>query len=65
MLDKDDFVDCLVYCVVKGDISLEDLGASIKYFYYILGADANYILSKFRCDPYLADLEAVYDFLVL
>lgn len=22
VLDKDDFVDCLVYCVVRGDISL-------------------------------------------
>lgn len=22
VLDKDDFVDCLIYCVVKGDICL-------------------------------------------
>ena len=29
----------------------------------MLAADAEIILSTFRCDPYLADLEAVYDFL--
>lgn len=56
VLDKDDFVDCLVYCVVRGDISLEKLGVSIKYFHYLLGSDAQTVLSKFRCDPYLADL---------
>lgn len=22
VLDKDDFVDCLIYCVVRGDVSL-------------------------------------------
>ncbi len=62
-MDKDDFVDCLIYCIVKSDISLEKLGLSIKFFYYMLAADAEIILSTFRCDPYLADLEAVYDFL--
>jgi len=50
---------------VKGDISLENLGLSIKYFYYILGSDTNSVLSKFRCDPYLADLEVAYDFLII
>jgi hypothetical protein len=30
-----------------------------------LGADANNILSKFRCDAYLADLEVAYDFLLM
>lgn len=63
ILDKDDFVDCLVYCVIRGNISLMKLGLSIKYFYYVLGPDASNLLSKFRCDPYLADLEAVFDFL--
>jgi hypothetical protein len=29
----------------------------------MLGVDAQIILSTFRCDPYLADLEAVNDFL--
>lgn len=29
-----------------------------------MGVDTNTILSKFRCDSYLADLEAVFDFLV-
>ena len=64
VLDKDDVVDCLIYCIVKGDVCLEKLGLSIKFFYYVLGTDTNIILSKFRCDSYLADLEAVYDFLV-
>lgn len=41
------------------------MALSIKYFYYILGADANNILSKFRCDAYLADLEVAYDFLLM
>jgi hypothetical protein len=31
----------------------------------VLGTDVHNILSKFRCDPYLADLEAVYDFLTM
>lgn len=65
VLDKDDFVDCLIYCIVRGDISLEKLGLSIKYLYYVLGTDVHNILSKFRCDPYLADLEAVFDFLTM
>ena len=64
VLDKDDFVDCLIYCVVKGDICLQDLGVSLKYFIYIVGADCENILSKFRCDPYFADLEGVFDYLV-
>lgn len=50
--------------MVRGDISLEKLGLSIKFLYYILGPDTNTILSKFRCDSYLADFEAVFDFLV-
>jgi hypothetical protein len=64
ILDKDDFVDCLVYCAVKGDISLESLGISIKYFYHILGTEVNAVLSKFKSDPYLADLEATYNYLL-
>ena len=63
MLDKDDFIDCLVYCIVRGNISLIDLKASIKYFYFMFGVSTNIILPKFRCDAYLADLEAVNDFL--
>jgi hypothetical protein len=43
---------------------LENLGVSIKYFYHILGSDANAVLSKFKSDPYLADLEAMYHYLL-
>lgn len=49
---------------MRGEVSIEKLGLSIKMFYYLLGTDTSIILGKFRCDSYLADLEAVYDFLV-
>lgn len=63
VLDKDDFIDCLVYCMFKGDISFSSLQATIKYFYYLFGDSVNVVLSKFRCDAYLADLEAASGFL--
>lgn len=32
MLDKDDFIDLLIYCVVKGQIDFEVIGSVVKEF---------------------------------
>lgn len=54
-----------MYAVVRGEIPLEELGASVKMFRYLLEEEeCSNILSKWGCDSYLADLESVFDFLV-
>lgn len=65
VLDKDDFISCLIYCVVTSDaIQFDGLGVSIKYLHSVLGVDFSTVLSKFACDSYLADLEAVFGYLL-
>lgn len=49
LLEVDDYLDCLVYCIVKNDISIENLGTSLKYLNAILGEDKQIVLSKFKC----------------
>lgn len=49
LLEVDDFLDCLVYCIVKAEISIEDFGISLKYLNAILGEDKQTVLSKFKC----------------
>ena len=64
ILDKDDFIGCLIYSVIKGEIPLDELGASVKMFRSLLDDECSNILSKWGCDSYLSDLESVYDYLV-
>ncbi len=64
ILDKDDFIDCLVYAILKGGISLSSLGISIRLIYNLLGEDFDEVLSKLKIDMYFADLEAAYGFLI-
>lgn len=63
VLEKDDFIGCLIYCVAKGIISLRKLGVSLKYFNYIFDDNINSIMSAFNCGPCLTDLEAAFDYL--
>lgn len=36
----------------------------MKYFQYAFGTDLNEVLSKFECASYMADLDAVFDYLL-
>ena len=64
-MDKDDFIGCFIYCVIRGEIDFERFGLSIKCFSFILGTDFSEILSKYGNDSYLADLEMAFDYLNL
>lgn len=37
ILDKDDFIDCLVYAILKGGISLSSLAISLRLIHTLLG----------------------------
>lgn len=49
LLDKDDLIDCLIYCVVKGSIDVAKLGCEIEYLSVIFEESLDEVLGKFKC----------------
>lgn len=37
LLDKDDFISCLIYIVIKAEIDCEELLLHTKYFRFLFG----------------------------
>lgn len=58
--EKDDIIDCMIYCVVKGGIN--GLGRSLKALAVLLGKDSE-LLSKRGVDSYRADLQGAVQYL--
>ena len=60
VLEKDDYISALIYCVVKG--RLEDLRSSMVYMQTLLGENLQ-MLSKLQLNSFAIDLIAAVDFL--
>lgn len=60
-LEKDDILDCMIYCIVKGGIY--NIGNSLKALVLLLGKDGD-LLSKRGVDSYRADLQGAVQYLV-
>jgi hypothetical protein len=58
--EKDDIIDCMIYCIVKGGIA--GLGDSLKTMALLLGKDSE-LLSKKGVDSYRADLQGAVQYL--
>lgn len=60
-LEKDDILDCMIYCIVKGEIY--NIGHSLKSLVLLIGKDGD-LLSKRGVDSYRADLQGAVQYLV-
>lgn len=56
--DKDDFIDALIYCIIKG--RLEELKYAFYYFTILLG-DELYMLNRMQLASYAIDIKAAID----
>jgi hypothetical protein len=58
--EKDDIIDCMIYCVMKGGVV--GLGSSLRALTLLLGKDSE-LLSKRGVDSYRADLQGAIQYL--
>lgn len=58
--EKDDIIDCMIYCIVKGGIT--GLACSLRAMALLLGKDSE-LLSKRGVDSYRADLQGAVQYL--
>lgn len=59
-LEKDDILDCMIYCIVKGGIY--NIANRLKALVLLLGKDSD-LLSKRGVDSYRADLQGAVQYL--
>ena len=58
--EKDDIIDCMIYCIVRGEIT--GLAGSLKALNLLLGRESE-LLSKKGVDSYRADLQGAVQYL--
>ena len=59
-LEKDDILDCMIYCIIRGEI--KDVGMSLKALMLLIGKNSD-LLSKKGVDSYRADLQGAIQYL--
>lgn len=59
-LEKDDIIDCMIYCVIKGQVT--NLARSLEALMALLGRDSD-LLGRKGVDSYRTDLESAVMYL--
>jgi hypothetical protein len=59
-LEKDDILDCMIYCIIKGQI--QNIGLSLQALMLLLGKNSD-LLSRKGVDSYRADLQGAIQYL--
>lgn len=59
-LEKDDILDCMIYCIIKGGIVT--IGSSLKAMMMLIGP-TSHLLSRKGVDSYRADLQSAVQYL--
>lgn len=59
-LEKDDILDCMIYCIIKGGVI--NIGSSLKATMMLIGPNSQ-LLSRKGVDSYRADLQSSVQYL--